>query len=181
MLVANIYSTYYNSPRITFISDVLLPFTFKYYSSYSSGIGTNNWLSSSLYQTLNNTTDGLITLIPSNGIQNFSTQLFVQDAAASSSLTNENRGKLFLPSPEEVFEGLSYNSTYVTCPATIWPIFLNSTKHKIKKQQNSTLGSKWWLLDKKARTYGSPGVTETGNYMRYVPTSEFSIPLCFTV
>ena len=177
MLVANIYSTYSTSPQITFISDILLPFTFKYYSSYSSGNGTNNWLNSSLYQTLNNTTDGLIKLIPSNGIQNFNTQLFVQ---GTSTLTSKSRGKLFLPSPEEVFEGLSYNSNHATCPATVWPIFLNSTRHIIKKQPNSTLGSRWWLLDKRANTSTNfPAVTEHGSHTKISPTTELSIPLCF--
>lgn len=118
----------------------------------------NPFMASELYQSLNNTTNGIITTLPTdlrNIIINKQALMEQRYSASSTSLTENsgwgwvNMGPLWLPTEYEVFghcvwSDSKYGAGGGGCNIQ-YPIFKNGLQHILKGSGNAGYVNNWWL------------------------------------
>lgn len=180
----------------------LLPWTLKmradnstWYNSANNPDSTKNpWLGSALYETLNNTTDGLLKLVLQSELGDYvhlgpnskgMRSLMETKAAAATSATGwgwYNRGVLFLPTEKEVWGNATFSKGEGDGQgaALQWPIFAGSRRHIVKGLGEGGSRSYWWCESSaegaaasfcNVYSYGFPGYSGAGNAL--------GVPLCF--
>ena len=93
----------------------------------------------------------------------------------------KDRGRLFLPTPQEVFGNNGWSENYECCGGGLnipWPIFFGG--NVIKRLGRSNSRCSWWLCT--ARAGDSTrfcNVSHTGGSDWYASTTELGVPLCF--
>lgn len=142
------------APHLLMCSRDLLPWTLKmradnstWYNSANNPDSTKNpWLGSALYETLNNTTDGLLKLVLQSELGDYvhlgpnskgMRSLMENKVAAATSASSwgwYNRGVLFLPTEKEVWGNATFSKGdgAVQGAALQWPIFAGSRRHIVK-------------------------------------------------
>lgn len=154
----------------------------------------NPFMASQLYQTLNNTTDGLITKLPAD-LRNIiiNKQAYMEARYSSSALLDKNSGMtwcnmgpLWLPTEFEVWGRHTYseagpNGVNSGCNIQ-YPIFKNGLQHILKGYGNAGGVDSWWLAS--AAVGGSDSFCCVGSdgYAGY-DTADFYclVPLCFRI
>ena len=153
-------------PHLLMCSRDLLPWTLKFrsadttwYNSANNPDSTKNpWLGSALYETLNNTTDGLLKLILQSELGDYvhlgpnskgMRSLMETKAAAATSATGwawYNRGVLFLPTEKEVWGNATFSKGEGEAQgaALQWPIFAGSRRHIVKGLGSGGSRYDWW-------------------------------------
>ncbi len=189
-------------PHLLMFSRDLLPWTLKFradnstwYNSANNPDSTKNpWLGSALYETLNNTSDGLLKLILQSelgpyvhkGPNNLGMRSLMENKVAGATTPSSwgwyNRGVLFLPTEQEVWgthiwtKGEGYGGGN---PLQL-PLFIGSRKHIVKGLGEGGSRSDWWVESSEEGSavsqcvvngYGNPRSTGAG-------TSR-GVPLCF--
>ena len=188
-------------PHLLMCSRDLLPWTLKmradnstWYNSANNPDSTKNpWLGSALYETLNNTTDGLLKLVLQSELGDYvhlgpnskgMRSLMENKAAAATSASNwgwYNRGVLFLPTEKEVWGNTTWaNPSYGGAAALQWPIFAGNRRHIIKGLGEGGSRYYWWCESSNegdatdfcfVDTSGNPNYAGAGNAL--------GVPLCF--
>lgn len=189
------------SPHLLMCSRDLLPWTLKmradnstWYNSANNPDSTKNpWLGSALYETLNNTTDGLLKLVLQSELGDYvhlgpnskgMRSLMENKAAAATSASNwgwYNRGVLFLPTEKEVWGNTTWaNSSYGGAAALQWPIFAGSRRHIIKGLGEGGSRYYWWC-ESSYEGYATNFciVGYTGHPNSSGAGYAFGVPLCF--
>ena len=153
-------------PHLLMCSRDLLPWALKYradnstwYNSANNPDSTKNpWLGSALYETLNNTTDGLLKLVLQSELGDYvhlgpnskgMRSLMETKAAAATSATGwawYNRGVLFLPTEKEVWGNhtFSLGEGSAQGAALQWPLFVGNRRHIVKGLGEGGSRSHWW-------------------------------------
>ena len=189
-------------PHLLMCSRDLLPWTLKmradnstWYNSANNPDSTKNpWLGSALYETLNNTTDGLLKLVLQSELGDYvhlgpnskgMRSLMENKAAAATSASNwgwYNRGVLFLPTEKEVWGNTTFAKGDGTAQgaALQWPIFAGSRRHIVKGLGEGGSRYYWWC---ESSYEGSAAnfcyVSINGFPYYYGAGSAFGVPLCF--
>lgn len=155
------------------------------------------WRGSALYATLNNATNGVITLLEqtalgayiytgdnNNGITAYMEKAGV-DSTAPSGADWQGRGALFLPSECEVFGHIERSPRTNLTGSSLynqWPIFAGSTRHIIKSTSNTTTGrTYWWLQDMYNNRYICCVAPQGNSGAVTASTTSSRVPLCFLV
>lgn len=156
----------------------------------------NPWLGTALYETLNNSENGIISLLEATAIGPYVFKgpnnkgmraMLPTMAAGAGSPTNwawSDRGRLFLPTEREVYGAPAWANAGGYEAGSLynqWPIFAGTGRHIIKGAGDGGGRSAWWLESAASATtfayvnsYGIAYNTNAANtYIR--------VPLCFLV
>lgn len=193
------------APHLLMFSRDLLPWTLKFrsadttwYNSASNPDSTKNpWLGSALYETLNNTTDGLLKLILQSELGSYvhkgpnnlgMRSLMETKAAGATSATGwawYNRGVLFLPTEKEVWGNATFSKGDGTAQgaALQLPLFMGSRRHIVKGLGNGGSRATWGCES------ASEGSASTITYVNtnghpYYNTAAYTwigCPVCFLI
>ena len=191
-------------PHLLMCSRDLLPWTLKmradnstWYNSANNPDSTKNpWLGSALYETLNNTSDGLLKLVLASELGDYvhlgpnskgMRSLMESKAVSVTSATGwawYNRGVLFLPTEKEVWGNATFSlgTGSAQGAALQWPLFVGSRKHIVKGLGEGGSRSTWWCESSREGTathftfvsyYGNPSNAGAGD--------SSGVPLCFLI
>ena len=189
-------------PHLLMFSRDLLPWTLKFradnstwYNSANNPDSTKNpWLGSALYETLNNTSDGLLKLILQSelgpyvhkGPNNLGMRSLMETKAAGATSATGwgwyNRGVLFLPTEKEVWGNATFSlGTGDRQGAALQlPLFVGTRRHIVKGLGEGGSRYGWWCESSRegsaasiciVGSAGFPGSAGAGN--------SFGVPLCF--
>lgn len=156
---------------------------------------TNPWLGSALYETLNNPTNGLLTIIaatdigayihagPNNMGMRWLGEVKAPGVSTPTSWAWRDRGKLFLPFEPEVW-GQSVVTENIYCKGITnqLDIFRGSTRHIVKGLGNGGSRCAWWC----ASTHSSSDtafayVNSSGNPHSSTAVNARGVPTCFLI
>ena len=194
----NVYMNYGDQAvtqnHLVFCSRDLLPAELKYRSGADTWYTTsekNPWRGSHLFQTLNNTSNGVLTLMlksdlgsyiykgPNSAGMRVLGEVKPSGTASATNFEWMDRGRLFLPTEREVWgQAVFGDPTWGGGAVVQWPLFHGSLRHIIKTRADRRTG--WWCQDSVAnspnnftcvRTYGHPA--------SYQSINPFSAPVCF--
>lgn len=192
------------APHLLMFSRDLLPWTLKFrsadttwYNSANNPDSTKNpWLGSALYETLNNTTDGLLKLILQSelgsyvhkGPNNLGMRSLMETKAAGATTPTGwawyNRGVLFLPTEKEVWGNTTWaNASYGGGCALQLPLLAGSRRHIVKGLGNGGSRRNWWCesSDEGSASYIT-GVDDNGNPNSHTAaTTWVGCPVCFLI
>lgn len=187
-------------PHLLACSRDLLPWTLKFRSAEGTWYNTgadNPWLGSALYETLNNTGDGLLKLILASELGSYiykgpnnkgMRSLMETKAAGVTSATGwgwKDRGVLFLPTEKEVWGNATFSKGDGAAQgaALQWPLFVGNRRHIVKGLGSGGSRHNWWC---ESSAEGSAGricaVTDDG-YPGYASAAYTGIgcPVCFLI
>lgn len=156
----------------------------------------NPWLGTALYETLNNSENGIISLLEATAIgpyvfkgpNNKGMRAYLPTMAAGASSPTagawSDRGRLFLPTEREVYGAPAWANAGGYEAGSLynqWPIFAGTGRHIIKCAGDGGGRSLWWLESATSATSfarviyygGADSITAAGTYIR--------VPLCFLV
>lgn len=189
-------------PHLLMCSRDLLPWTLKmradnstWYNSANNPNSTNNpWLGSALYETLNNTTDGLAKLLLNSELGDYvykgpnskGMRHYMDKKVAAATSTSGggwyDRGVLFLPSEKEVWGNATWSKVdgEAAMAALQWPIFAGSRRHIIKGLGEGGSRGTWGCESsyEGTATYFCL-VTSRGSPYHAGAGGAFGVPLCF--
>lgn len=153
-------------PHLLMCSRDLLPWTLKmradnstWYNSPNNPDSANNpWLGSALYETLNNTTDGLLKLILASELGDYvhvgpngkgMRSLMETKKVTETTPTGwswYNRGVLFLPTEKEVWGNTTFSKGDGSAQgaALQWPLFVGTRRHIVKGLGSGGSRDGWW-------------------------------------
>ena len=156
----------------------------------------NPWLGTALYETLNNSENGIISLLEATAIGPYVFKgpnnkgmraMLPTMAAGAGSPTNwawSDRGRLFLPTEREVYGAPAWANAGGYEAGSLynqWPIFAGTGRHIIKGAGDGGGRSYWWLESATSAT-NFAFVTGTGYaYSSYAADTTIRVPLCFLV
>ena len=157
----------------------------------------NPWRGSALYATLNDPTNGVITLVEetalgayiykgdnNNGIMSYMEKAGV-DSTAPTSADWQGRGALFLPSECEVYGHIERSPRTNSTGSGLynqWPIFAGSMRHIIKSTSNTATGrAYWWLQDMFNNRYICCVAPQGNSGAVTASTTSPRVPLCFLI
>lgn len=186
-----------NSHHIDFISRDCIE-GYYIYNSNGSNNGTsaeaNPFMASELYQTLNNTTDGIITRLPSDLRSCIIKKHAVMESRYSSSgtLTNNNSatwkevGPLWLPTEVEVWGTAHWSEkgwgTYGGGANIQYPIFKGGLLHILKGYGAGGGRHDWWLASARAGSSNSFCIVVGLGYAGDSSADGvLCVPLCFRI
>ena len=189
-------------PHLLLCSRDLLPWTLKYrsdnstwYNSANNPDSTKNpWLGSALYETLNNTTDGLAKLILAGELGNYvhkgpnnlgmRSRMENKTAAATAATAGGwyNRGILFLPTEKEVWGNaiFSKGDGLVQSEVLQWPLFAGSRRHIVKGLGEGGSRGGWWC-ESSSEGSAADFAYVNGHGLPYGSGAGYSggVPVCF--
>ena len=189
-------------PHLLMCSRDLLPWTLKYradnstwYNSANNPDSTKNpWLGSALYETLNNTTDGLLKLVLQSELGDYvhlgpnskgMRSLMETKAAGATSATGwgwYNRGVLFLPTEKEVWGNATFSlGTGDRQGAALQlPLFVGTRRHIVKGLGEGGSRYYWWC---ESSAEGNAAyicfVNYAGRPASLGAGTSYGVPLCF--
>lgn len=185
------------NPHVLFCSKNCLPLNLQYRSdatTWYDDSASNPWLGSALYQTLNNPTNGIISLLlasnlgehiysgPSGNGMRAMMEIKAPGTTSASGSRWFDRGRLFLPSEYEVIGGHKYGiAPYSEGVEVQWPVFA-MTKRRCLKRLGTGSAIGWWLettVDGSAASiaYMSNLCSIRGDGAANI--TYFSVPICF--
>ena len=148
------------NPHVLFCSKNCLPLTLQYRSdatTWYDDSASNPWLGSALYQTLNNPTNGIISLLLASnlgahiysGLSGNGMRAMMEIKAPGTTSASGSRwfdrGRLFLPSEYEVIGGHKYGTApYSEGVEVQWPVFA-MTKRRCLKRLGTGSAIGWWF------------------------------------
>ena len=187
-------------PHLLLCSRDLLPWTLKFRSAETTwydGTKDNPWLGSALYETLNNTTDGLLKLILASELGSYvytgpnskgMRSLMETKGSSATSATGwgwKDRGVLFLPTEKEVWGNATFSKGDGAAQgaALQWPLFVGTRRHIVKGLGSGGSRSNWWCESSSEGSAGNvASVDRTGNPTRYSAAYTYiGCPVCFLI
>lgn len=182
--------------HVLFVSRDCLPFTMRMRKANTVWEDTttqNPWIGSALYKTLNDPDYGVVKLIKAtdigaymydgsdgNGMRYYGeTRSSVTATTSSGAWTS--RGKLFLPTEDEIW-GRAIYTLNNACGHTRLPIFDGSCRHISKGIGNGASRAVWWCMS--ACAGNATNFCNVGSYgfpNNYYAADLFGAPVCFIV
>lgn len=162
-------------------------------STWYNTAAVNPWLGSALYETLNNSENGIIALLeqtalgpyvfkgPNNKGMRAWLETMAAGAGSPTTASWSNRGRLFLPTEREVYGASVWQSNAYAANVLYnqWPIFAGSGRHIIKGAGDGGGRSFWWLeVAASATNFASVSSYVYANNGNAATTS-VRAPLCF--
>ena len=187
-----------NVPHLLLVSRDCLPWTLQFRSENTTWYDStkdNPWLGSALYETLNNSTNGLLKLIQASelgpylytGPNGKGMRSLMETKGPSDSNTTgwgwKDRGVLFLPTEQEVWgQTVFADSQYHSKGSPLqWSIFAGSRRHISKGIGNGGSRCSWWCESSSSGdTAGICAVNNGGNPGSLgAAYTTFCAPVCF--
>jgi hypothetical protein len=175
----------------------LLPWTLQFRSAATTWFNTeatNPWLGSALYETLNNTTNGLLPIVAASelgayiyaGPNGKGMRMLLETKAAGATAATGwawgDRGKLFLPTEREVWgQDVWSEHGYGGGICLQWPIFAQSRRHIIKGLGNGGSRCFWWCESSQADSASDVCVVYCDGYAggNSAAIPHIGAPVCF--
>lgn len=162
-------------------------------STWYNTAAVNPWLGSALYETLNNSENGIIALLeqtalgpyvfkgPNNKGMRAWLETMAAGAGSPTTAAWSDRGRLFLPTEREVYGAPVWQSSAYAANVLYnqWPIFAGSGRHIIKGAGDGGGRGPWWLgVAHGATNFALVSGYGYANYTNAAYTT-IRAPLCF--
>ena len=187
-------------PHLLGVSRDLLPWTLKFRSAETTWYNTsadNPWIGSALYETLNNTTDGLLRLILNSELGSYihkgpnnkgMRSLMETKSSSATSATGwgwKDRGVLFLPTEKEVWGNATFSKGdgAIQGAALQWPLFVGTRRHIVKGLGSGGSRANWWCESSYEGSAGDVAIVNGGGYPASHSAADTYIgcPVCFLI